>query len=116
MGDLRERGCLEGSARVEKRTCEHVHRVVRERLAKRRAGEAHVAEDVLRSARCLRGARAREARGTRGVRHARHERREAVVLWVDAQQGSCDFFFSFLYWVYVQMLVGGACGDYCIIV
>ena len=34
----------------------------------------------------------REARGTRG---ARHERREATVLWVDAQQGSCNFFFLF---------------------
>ena len=46
----------------------------------------------------------------------RHERSEATVLWVDAHKGSCDFFFSFLYWVYVQMLVGGACGGYCTIV
>ena len=47
-----ERELLRGRARVwsERRELKL--------LVKRRAGEAHVAEDVLRSARCLRGARA----------------------------------------------------------
>ena len=63
------------------------------------------------------------------ARHERHERREArdahvareahefgaVVLWVDAHKGSRDSFSLFI-WVYVQMLVGGTCGGYRIIV
>ena len=50
-------------------------------------------------------------------RHERHERRKAVELRVDALQGSRDSFPVFLFiWVYVQMLVGGACGGYSRIV
>jgi len=51
------------------------------------------------------------------ARHERHERRKAVELRVDALQGSRDSFPVFLFiWVYVQMLVGGACGGYSRIV
>ena len=84
-------------------------------LARRCAGEAHVAEDVLArrtwQKTCLRGARVEdvlERRTWRGraarhaaergtcLRGARNERREAVVLWVDAQKGSCDSFLFLL--------------------
>ena len=76
----------------------------------------------VRNARGSRSARGlRSGRGLRGTRvekltlherhvlarHERQERREAVELWVDALQGSRDFFSCFLFiWVYVQMLVG----------
>ena len=44
-------------------------------------------------------------------------KREARELWVDALKGSHDFFSFFLFlWVYVQLLVGGACGGYIRIV
>ena len=55
--------------------------------------------------------------------HERHERRtwlerrKAVVLRVDALKGSRDLLSFFLFiWVYVQLLVGGACGGYIRIV
>ena len=97
--DWRERGCWRGSAhkRVAERQSTSVRRRERAprrtwltgaRHERREAREAHVADR-------------REAREARGTTGARHERREAVVLWVDAQKGSCDSFFSFLYWVYV---------------
>ena len=142
-----------GRGRAEGRSCggsargeQSGVRVGRERLARGRAGEAHMEKDVLeertwlekhtlsrrargvRSGRGLRGTRCREAHvHERHVlaRHERHERGEAreahvareahefgeVVLWVDAHKGSRDSFSLFI-WVYVQMLVGGACGGY----
>ena len=105
--------------------------MVRERLARGRAGEAHVEKDVLEERTWLekhtlsssaRGLRSR--RGLRGTRcreapvHERREEREAREARGSQAVGrratgksrllSCVLFI----WVYVQMLVGGACGGY----
>ena len=54
-----------------------------------------------------RGTRCREAHVLeRCERHERNERREAVVLWVNAQQGSCNSFFLFS----LLGLCANACG------
>ena len=74
--------------------------------------------------RCALSNGARGLRGTRGQertlheRHvlARHERSEADELWVGAT-GKSRLLSCFLFiWVYVQILVGGACGGYSRIV
>ena len=116
--EWRERGLREDvpAKRTWKRTC------VRDARGSRSARG-------LRSGRGLRGTRVEKR--TLYERHvlARHERREereahvareahvlarhefgAVVLWVDALQGSRDSFSLFI-WVYVQMLVEAHVGD-----